>query len=87
VRSRSVHLTDGEIDVLGGVVRRLTDKRIARELGLSPHTVRDRVTAIRQKLQAQGRAELATLVASSFLLGNSLLFSNTDVTQSPIERP
>jgi DNA-binding CsgD family transcriptional regulator len=53
------------------LARHMTSKEIARELGISPHTVDQRLTGAMRKLGAVNRRELARL-ALALCLGLSL---------------
>lgn len=57
VRARLDSITDRQREVLDLVVQHWTSKQIARELGISPNTVDQRVNAVRDKLGARDRAE------------------------------
>lgn len=50
------HLTQREMEVLGLVAEGLPDKTIARDLGISYHTVRAHVNAILRKSSCRNRA-------------------------------
>jgi DNA-binding NarL/FixJ family response regulator len=54
-------LTARELQVLEGVVAGRTTDRIARELGLSPKTVRNQVSVVLGKLGVGGRVQAALL--------------------------
>jgi len=51
------NLTPRQLDVLGCLSRGLPTKSIARELGLSEHTVKDHLTSIYQALGARNRTD------------------------------
>ena len=51
-------LTPRERDVLGAIARGATTSEIAAELFLSPHTVRDYVKAVFEKVGVSSRGEL-----------------------------
>lgn len=55
-------LSGREIEVTRLLCRGLSDTEIARELGVSTHTARDHVKAVRRKLGVRSRAEVAALV-------------------------
>ena len=50
-------LTDREREVLGLIAAGATNREIADELYLSPHTVKEHTSALYRKLQARNRAE------------------------------
>lgn len=52
-------LSDAQIDVMERVVMHLTSKEIARDLGIAPNTVDQRVKAVLPKLGAIDRADAA----------------------------
>lgn len=56
-QSRLDLITVRQREVLDLVVQHWTSKQIARELGISPNTVDQRVNAVRDKLGARDRAE------------------------------
>jgi DNA-binding CsgD family transcriptional regulator len=60
-----VHLLTGSQKAcLRGVLAHLTSKEIARELGISPHTVDGHLRAALQRLGLQSRTEAALLLAA-----------------------
>jgi two-component system, NarL family, nitrate/nitrite response regulator NarL len=52
-----VLLTPREIDVLGALGNGMTNKEVARLLGISPHTVKFHIESLFRKLDAASRAE------------------------------
>lgn len=56
-KSGKYALTKRELSVLQAVASGLTDKAIARQLSISPLTVRKHVASIRRKMGAQSRTE------------------------------
>lgn len=62
-------LTEREREILNGIGQGLSNKEIARGLGLSEKTIKHYVTNILQKLQVRNRVE-AAIVARSSSLGN-----------------
>lgn len=63
--SRLARLTVREREVLGHVARGLTNKAIARELGLSPGTVKVHVERLLAKLGATDRTQAAVMATAS----------------------
>ena len=57
-------LNDGQRDCLRLVLGHLTSKEIARELGVSPHTVDQRLRTAMRILNAQSRFEAARIFAA-----------------------
>ena len=55
----AVHITPREADVLRRIVRGLSNKQIAGELGISAHTVRDHVCSLLRKFSSGSRTHLA----------------------------
>jgi DNA-binding CsgD family transcriptional regulator len=53
-------LTDKQHQVLGLLLQHKTSKEIARELGISPHTVEQRLRCAKDKLGVTRRGDLAT---------------------------
>lgn len=56
-----IHITPREQDVLHQLVRGRPNKLIARELGISPYTVRDHITCMLRKAGVNSRLELSML--------------------------
>jgi DNA-binding NarL/FixJ family response regulator len=54
-------ITGRERQVLEYLVQGLSNKEIARALGLSPHTVRNQLQRLQERLQARNRVQLAIL--------------------------
>ena len=52
-----IHLTPREREVLASVARGATNREIAAELHLSPHTVKEHTSAVYKKLEVRNRAE------------------------------
>jgi DNA-binding CsgD family transcriptional regulator len=52
-----VLLTPREIEVLGALGNGMTNKEVARLLGISPHTVKFHIESLFRKLGAASRAE------------------------------
>ncbi|TCD06672.1 response regulator transcription factor [Erythrobacteraceae bacterium CFH 75059] len=63
VRAPADMLTPRELDVTGLIARGMTNKQIARSLGISPATVKAHVERIIAKLGAADRTEAAVLAA------------------------
>ncbi len=63
VAARVSNLTDGQLDCLRLVNEHLSSKEIAVELGISPHTVDQRIRQSLQTLGVARRAQAARIVA------------------------
>ena len=62
-------LTTRELEILGMVVKGLTNKQIARVLRISSHTARNHVNSIIEKLDAADRTEAATTAIQRGIIG------------------
>jgi DNA-binding CsgD family transcriptional regulator len=65
VAERVAKLSPGQLDCLRLVNEHLSSKEIAAQLGISPHTVDQRIRGALQILQVERRAQAARLVAQS----------------------
>ena len=61
-------LTPRQSEILESMVRGLTDRDIAEQLGLSPESVSEHVGAIRQKIGAANRTEAVAIAMRKYLL-------------------
>lgn len=61
-------LTSRQSEILESMVRGLTDRDIAQQLGLSPESVSEHVGAIRQKIGAANRTEAVAIAMRKYLL-------------------
>jgi len=59
IRGQFASLTDKQREVLDLLIAHKTSKEIARELGISPHTVDQRIQFAKAKLGADSRGEVA----------------------------
>lgn len=80
-------LTEKQREVLDLLLNHKTSKEIARTLGISPHTVDQRILHARQKLGASSRSQLAvTYRTLKFLYGRSIYEeSYVDLPAIPLE--
>jgi DNA-binding CsgD family transcriptional regulator len=62
----AILLTPRETEVLAAAAKGMSNKEIARELGISLHTVKFHLESLTRKLHAQGRTEA---VAKALTLG------------------
>lgn len=68
VRDETLHLSPRETEVLELLAEGLSNKEIALELGLSPHTAKFHVTALLDKFGAETRTEAVVRAARAGLL-------------------
>ena len=61
-------LTPRQSEILESIVRGLTDRDIAQQLGLSPESVSEHVRAILQKIGAANRTEAVAIAMRKYLL-------------------
>jgi DNA-binding CsgD family transcriptional regulator len=61
--ARTATLTEGQKACLRGVLRHMSSKDIARELGISPHTVDQRIRTAMRALGAGSRVQAAFMLA------------------------
>jgi len=61
-------LTPRQSEILESMVRGLTDRDIAQQLGLSPESVSEHVGAIRHKIGASNRTEAVAIALRKYLL-------------------
>lgn len=81
-------ITDRQRAVLDLVVQHWTSKEIARELGISPSTVDQRINAVRAKLGARDRAETARIYAElNGICGRTLYGPAVVADAAPIALP
>jgi DNA-binding NarL/FixJ family response regulator len=69
----SLRLTEREVDVARHLAQGKSNKIIARELGISPHTVRDHVSVLLRKSGVDRRTRLLAVLQAGFLFGLDLL--------------
>ncbi|MCP4596171.1 LuxR C-terminal-related transcriptional regulator [Neptuniibacter sp.] len=55
----NIHLAPREQEYVQHVVKGESDKEIAREMGITPHSVRSMAKRVRYKLQADNKTEVA----------------------------
>ncbi len=79
-------LTDKQRDVLDLLVQHKTSKQIARDLGISPHTVDQRILAARRKFSVETRNELAAeYMAAHALTGKDTLYGRSVYQSSHVD--
>ncbi len=84
VGARRPELTEGQVDCLRLVNAHYTSKQIARQLGISPFTVDQRLDAARKKLFADSRIDAARRFA---LLEQDEIYQPLVYDPSGVEKP
>lgn len=84
--ARLALITERQRAVLDLVVQYWTSKEIARELGISPSTVDQRINAVRDKLGARDRAETARFYAALNSICGRIIYG-PPVIASPVVPP
>lgn len=72
-------LTSKQREVLDRLILHMSSKEIARELGISPHTVDQRVKGAREKFHAQTRAELALRYRRALETYENPIYQSSDI--------
>ncbi len=81
-------LTDKQRKVLDLLVLHKTSKQIARDLGISPHTVDQRIVAARRKFNVETRNELAAAyMAARAQSDGSTVYEKSVYQSSQVENP
>ena len=75
-------LTDKQREVLDLLIEHKTSKEIARELGISPHTVDQRIQFAKEKLGASSRSEVALLYRRLIEICGQLTYEDSGVAAS-----
>lgn len=83
---RCASLSSGQLEVLRLVNRHLNSKEIAAQLGISSHTVDQRVRAAIRRLGVSRRSEAARLVAAFDEAGGGLIGRGPDEASDPYQR-
>jgi len=76
-------LTAKQREVLDLLIEHKTSKEIARELGISPHTVDQRIQFAKEKLGAGSRSEVALLYRRLVEICGQLTYENSGIAVSP----
>ena len=72
-------LTPKQREVLDRLIEHKTSKEIARELGISPHTVDQRIQFAKEKLGAGSRSEVALLYRRLVEICGQLTYENSGI--------
>jgi len=78
------HLTEKQREVLDLLLDHKTSKEIAQALGISPHTVDQRILFARQRLGARSRSDLARLYRESRKTYDQLTYGDSHMLESPL---
>ena len=76
-------LTPKQREVLDLLIEHKTSKEIARELGISPHTVDQRIQFAKEKLGASSRSEVAQLYRQLVEICGQLTYENSGIAGLP----
>ena len=76
-------LTAKQREVLDLLIEHKTSKEIARELGISPHTVDQRIQFAKEKLGAASRSEVALLYRRLVEICGQLTYQDSRIAASP----
>lgn len=76
-------LTAKQREVLDLLIEHKTSKEIARELGISPHTVDQRIQFAKEKLGASSRSEVALLYRRLVEICGQLTYENSGIAVPP----
>lgn len=76
-------LTAKQREVLDLLIEHKTSKEIARELGISPHTVDQRIQFAKEKLGASSRNEVALLYRRLVEICGQLTYEDSGIAVSP----
>ncbi|HEY6814623.1 MAG TPA: helix-turn-helix transcriptional regulator [Croceibacterium sp.] len=77
-------LTAKQREVLDLLIEHKTSKEIARELGISPHTVDQRIQFAKEKLGAGSRSEVALLYRRLIEICGQLTYENSGIAVAPV---
>jgi DNA-binding CsgD family transcriptional regulator len=78
-------LTPKQREVLDLLIEHKTSKEIARELGISPHTVDQRIQFAKEKLGANSRSEVAQLYRQLVEICGQLTYQDSRIAASAAE--
>jgi DNA-binding CsgD family transcriptional regulator len=76
-------LTAKQREVLDLLIEHKTSKEIARELGISPHTVDQRIQFAKEKLGASSRSEVALLYRRLIEICGQLTYESSGIAAPP----
>lgn len=79
-------LTDKQREALNLLIQHKTSKEISRILGISPHTVDQRIESAKRKFGAATRGELAQAYMHSLPIGERLTYEDSHLSDLSINR-
>ena len=79
---RLAGLTDKQRDVLDLLIEHKTSKQIARALGISPHTVDQRIFFAKEKLGAASRNEAAAAYRRLMAISGRMTYEESHIAES-----
>lgn len=77
----SAQLTDKQREALNLLIQHKTSKEISRKLGISPHTVDQRIEAAKRKFGVGSRGELAQAYFRSLPIGQQLTHEDSRIAE------
>ena len=73
-------LTSKQVEVLDRLIQHKTSKEIALELDISPHTVDQRITFAKTKLEAESRGELANRYSELLRICHQTIYEDSHLS-------
>ncbi|MEA3263660.1 MAG: helix-turn-helix transcriptional regulator [Pseudomonadota bacterium] len=83
-RDTLASLTDKQRAVLDLLIQHKSSKEIARALSISPYTVDQRIGAVRQKLRASNRSEVARAYSALLMICDESAYGFPYVETKPL---
>lgn len=80
-------LTERQREVLDLLLQHKTSKEIARDLGISPHTVEQRIRFAKEKLGVHRRSDLATAYRKHLTVYDKLVYDELCIVSKAIPLP
>jgi DNA-binding CsgD family transcriptional regulator len=80
-------LTARQREVLDLLLQHKTSKEIARELGISPHTVEQRIRFAKEKLDVHRRSDLATAYRRHRMICDEVVYEESRIDRPAIPLP
>lgn len=86
IPSRFHSLTDKQREALDLLVQHKTSKEISRILGVSPHTIDQRIDTAKKKFGVRSRGELAQAYLRERQIGEAVTYEPSDLAGSRVKR-